>query len=338
MRSYSLFIGIDISKNWIDVCLTLNGKLGQMPHGRFENTAKGFKAMLKFIKQNKLYKSLAQCVFCMEHTGVYTLPICRFLKSKKVFYTLVSPYHLKHTMGLRRSKSDMLDAAYIARYAYLHEEELTLFTLPSDRLLTIKNLLSLRARLVKARKSVTVAEKELKLFATQEVSKLVTRYSKSNIKATGQSIDAVEKQIIIQIQEEPELNRLFDLLISVKGVGLVIAASLLVYTAGFTAFDSSRQFATYIGLVPFGKQSGTSINVPAKVSHLAHKKLKGLISCGASSATNFDKQLNAYFKRRIAEGKNKYSVQNAIRNKFVHRIFAVVKRGTPYVELAQHIV
>jgi len=339
MRSYSLFIGIDISKNWIDVCLTNTGKISQMPHGQFDNDAKGFKAMLKFIKQNPLYpKKLGQCVFCMEHTGVYTLPICRFLESKKVFYTLVSPYHLKHTMGLRRSKSDVLDAAYIARYAYLHEEELIQFNLPSDRLLTIKNLLSLRARLVKARKSVTVAEKELNLFATRQVSKLVTRYSKSNIKATEQSIDAVEKQILLHIQEEPELNRLFDLLISVKGVGLVIAASLLVYTVGFTAFDSSRQFATYIGLVPFGKQSGTSIKVPAKVSHLAHKKLKGLISCGASSATNFDKQLNAYFKRRIADGKNKYSVQNAIRNKFVHRIFAVVKRGTPYVELAQHRV
>ena len=339
MRSYSLFIGIDISKNWIDVCLTLNGKIGQMPHGRFDNDAKGFKALLKFIKQNQLYpKGLDQCVFCMEHTGVYTLPLCRFLQSKQVFYTLVSPYHLKHTMGLRRSKNDALDAAFIARYAYLHEEELVRFIFPSDRLLTIKNLLSFRARLVKAKKGIAVAEKELRLFANKDVSKLVTRYSKSNIKATEKSIGAVEKQILNHIQEEPELNRLFDLITSVKGVGLIIAASLLVYTVAFTAFDSSRQFATYIGLVPFGKSSGTSINVPAKVSHLAHKKLKGLISCGACSARNFDKELNAYFKRRTGEGKNKYSVQNAIRNKFVHRIFAVVKRGTPYVELAQHRV
>ena len=218
MRSYSLFIGIDISKNWIDVCLTLDGKIRQMPHGRFDNDAKGFKAMLKFIKQNQLYpEGLAQCVFCMEHTGVYTLPLCRFLQSKKVFYTLVSPYHLKHTMGLRRSKSDVLDAAFIARYAYLHEEELVQFIFPSDKLLIIKNLLSLRARLVKTKKSLTIAEKELRLFAASEVSKLVTRYSKSNIKATRHSIDAVEKQIMAHIQEEPELNRLFDLLTSIKG-------------------------------------------------------------------------------------------------------------------------
>ena len=51
-----------------------------------------------------------------------------------------------------------------------------------------------------------------------------------------------------------------------------------------------------------------------------------------------DKELKAYFERRIAKGKNRFSVQNAIRNKFIHRIFAVVKRQTPYVELAKHRV
>ena len=65
---------------------------------------------------------------------------------------------------------------------------------------------------------------------------------------------------------------------------------------------------------------------------------KGLISCEAASAMTHDKELKAYFERRIAKGKNRFSVQNAIRNKFIHRIFAVVKRQTPYVELAKHRV
>ena len=111
---------------------------------------------------------------------------------------------------------------------------------------------------------------------------------------------------------------------------------MLVYTVGFTAFGSSRQFATYIGLAPFAHRSGTSLNIPARVSFLAHKKLKGDISCGAASAMRFDQQLKVYYHRKIAEGKNKFVVQNAIRNKFIHRIFAVVKRGTPYVELDTH--
>ena len=95
-------------------------------------------------------------------------------------------------------------------------------------------------------------------------------------------------------------------------------------------------FGIAADLVPFGKKSGSSVDVPARVSHLAHKKLKGYISNGASVATMHDKQLKAYNERRLAEGKNQFVVQNAIRAKFVNIIFAVVKRGTPYVALDQH--
>jgi len=53
------------------------------------------------------------------------------------------------------------------------------------------------------------------------------------------------------------------------------------------------------------------------------------------AAQIYDKELNAYYHRKLEEGKVDHSVKNAIRNKFIHRIFAVVKRGSPYVELAQ---
>lgn len=119
---------------------------------------------------------------------------------------------------------------------------------------------------------------------------------------------------------------------SVKGVNLIIATALLVFTVGFKAFPDARKFAVYIGLVPFSWKSGKNLNTPDKVSHLAHKTIKGYISNGASSAMQHDKELKAYYQRRLAEGKNKFIVQNAIRNKFLYRIFAVVKRGTPYVE------
>ena len=76
---------------------------------------------------------------------------------------------------------------------------------------------------------------------------------------------------------------------------------------------------------------------------VAAKELKGFAPkatsmdvVGSISARKNDKELKAYFDRRIADGKLKYKVYNAIRNKFVHRIFAVVKRSTPYTELAQH--
>ena len=51
----------------------------------------------------------------------------------------------------------------------------------------------------------------------------------------------------------------------------------------------------------------------------------------ALAAVRFDNELKAYYKRKVEEGKNKMSVLNAVRNKLIHRIMAVLKRRTPYV-------
>ncbi len=50
----------------------------------------------------------------------------------------------------------------------------------------------------------------------------------------------------------------------------------------------------------------------------------------AMVASRFDPELKTYYTRKVLEGKNKMAVLNAIRNKLIHRVCAVIKRGTPY--------
>jgi len=334
MQKYQLFIGIDISKKWIDVCLCFNGKKTNLPHGQFKNEHSGFKAMLLFIqkmcKKNELKGSW---LFCMEHTGVYVLPLCDFLEKQSLTYVLQSALEIVRSLGLRRGKSDRADAGHIARYAFLHQDELRPYTLPSHTLLKIKFLLSLRGRLVKANTGFKVAANELAAF-----SDLASQVSKITQQSCGQlkeHIKLIEQNIRRLINESEDLKSTFDLIVSVKGVGLIIGAHLLVYTNGFTAFQNARQFACYIGIAPFGHSSGSSIKKPDRVSFLANKKLKTLITNGAMSAIRYDKQIKAYYQRKIEADKNRFLVQNNVKNKLIHRIFAVVKRGTPYVELNQ---
>jgi len=334
MQRYQLFIGIDISKKWIDVCLSLNGKTSQMPHQQFLNNKKGFKKLLLFIQSFASKHAIdGAWLFCMEHTGVYALPLCSFLEKQSLDYVLQSALEIKRSLGLRRGKSDQTDAAYIARYAFLHQDELIVSRMPNDKLLRIKNLLSLRNRLVKANKSLKVASKELTAFSTFSGS--VNRTTRRVCKELDKQIKQTEQEIQASIQESETLNRLFKLVVSVKGIGLIIGAHLLVYTNAFTAFDNARQFACYIGIAPFGHSSGSSIKRPDRVSHLANKKLKTLISNGAMSALQWDQEIKAYYHRKIGENKNKFLVQNNVKNKLIQRVFAVVKRGTPYVELNQ---
>jgi hypothetical protein len=50
----------------------------------------------------------------------------------------------------------------------------------------------------------------------------------------------------------------------------------------------------------------------------------------AISSVQHNPDLHEYYQRKVQEGKNKMSVINAVRNKLLHRIVAVVNRGTPY--------
>ena len=54
------------------------------------------------------------------------------------------------------------------------------------------------------------------------------------------------------------------------------------------------------------------------------------------SAIQHDSELRMYYKRKVEEGKPKMIALNNVRNKLLARAFAVIKRGTPYVELHKH--
>ncbi len=96
-------------------------------------------------------------------------------------------------------------------------------------------------------------------------------------------------------------------------------------------FKDARKFASFCGIAPFPNSSGTSIRGRTKVSHLANKKIKSLLDLCAKSAIQSNPEMKSYYHKRIEQGKNKMSTINIIRNKIVYRVFAVVKRQTPYV-------
>lgn len=331
---YNAFIGIDISKLTIDAAIRSRASK-ELEHQQFENSPKGYARMLTWAKRLSRC-SVTELFFCVEHTGVYALPLACFLTGKGLDYRLENPYHLKHSMGLQRGKNDRVDAQMIARYAYLHHEELRLTTLPPEALITLQNLLAHRERLVKTKRVYTVAPKELASFTRKESHAFIGRESQLIVSTIERGIKAVEGQIESLIQEHADLDKNFRLARSVTGVGLVIAAYMLVYTHNFTAITDPRCFASYSGIAPFGRSSGSSLAKAPRVSHLANKRMKALLSNGARSAIRNDPEIRAYFQRKCDEGKPEMLVANAVKNKLVGRIFATVKRGTPFVGLGKH--
>jgi transposase len=134
------------------------------------------------------------------------------------------------------------------------------------------------------------------------------------------------------ILSDEKLSECYTLMKSIQGVGKIISCYMLVHTQAFTGFDNWRQFASYCGIAPYPNQSGL-FKGRTTVSHLANKKLKSLFHLIAMGATQTNPEMKGYYERRIAEGKTKMSSLNMVRNKMLSRIFAVVKRGTPYKHL-----
>jgi transposase len=323
-------LGIDISKKTIDVVLHSNGS-----SSGFENSVKGYKTLLLWTKK-QTGLDIGQVLVCFEHTGLYSLPLATFLNEQGILFSMVAALEIKRSLGIVRGKNDQIDAKRIAEYAYLRREKLKAFILPSKNILTLQKLLSLRERMVKQRAGYIGSMKEYKCMLTKKDYKSLFTIHEKTIHYLSKQIEAIEKEMIALINDDQKVKQLYALIVSVKGVGLIVAANIIVVTNCFMGFTDSRKFACYAGIAPFEKQSGTSLKTKAKVSHYANKKIKLLLNLSASSAVLADPELKAYYHRRIESGKSKMSTLNIVRNKIVHRIFAVVKRGTPYVSLHKH--
>ncbi|MFZ6727921.1 hypothetical protein ACF3NQ_01000 [Alistipes dispar] len=72
-----------------------------------------------------------------------------------------------------------------------------------------------------------------------------------------------------------------------------------------------------------------------QVSPIANKQMKKLLHLAAVNASYYDPELHEYYGRRLSEGKSGMTVF-IIRNKLVARVFAIVKRTSPYVNIKQY--
>jgi transposase len=237
----------------------------------------------------------------------------------------------KKSIGLVRGKTDRLDAARIAEYGYERQGRLIVDKPLSNDLKRLQVLHSTYQRLVRHRAALINALKEYKHIGIAEKD-LIIQTQRQLIKNFDKQIKKLMSEIEMVINRQPALNQNFRLLQSIKGIGKVLALTVIIKTHNFTRFINARKFACFCGTAPFDHSSGTSIRKKPRVSHLADKQMKTLLDLSAKSAIQYDKELREYYLRRTQNGKSKMSTINVIRNKIVYRMFAVVKRQTPFIE------
>jgi transposase len=334
MSKYTYFVGIDVSKQHLDYAVVQDGKV--LANQRGYNTAKGILKAIKGLQKQVKGLTIANTLFCLEHTGIYTYPLLYALKKEGASIWLEQAIQIQRSLGAQRGKNDVVDARRIALYAYKNRQVARLWVPRREVVEEIKELLTLRERCLNNLSRLKKPIKELKSHGNPRIAKLIEDSCQGAIEGARRDLASIEAKIDHLFKEDAELSRLYKLISSVDGVGKYIGAQVIVETNELDNITEGKKYACYSGVAPFEHSSGSSVRSRSRVSHRANKGSKTLFHMAALSAIRISGEFKDYYQRKVAEGKNKMSVINAIRNKIVLRVFACVRNNKVYQKNYAH--
>jgi len=327
-------MGIDISKKKLDYCLMLEGKVVEE-----SVTANHPKAVCEAISSlcRDYDLDIQNLLICAEHTGQYSYPLVCASEHLRCKLWLENPTQIKYSSGMHRGKNDRVDARRIAMYASRFKDKIRVYNVPDEEIERLKQLESELSMLVVDRAKYQGQLTDMIGFMKTSFFLTKEKRLRALIKGLDDIIESIEQEIAGIISCSELLRHQMRLLTSIEGIGPKVALKTILETHAFTRFDNPRQFCCHAGVAPFSYTSGSSQHSRKRVSHKAKKSIKTLLHMAALSVIR-QKQgdLKAYYLRKVAEGKNKMTVINAIRAKLVARMFAVIKNNKPYQLIYQN--
>jgi transposase len=251
-------------------------------------------------------------------------------------YSRVPGLAIKRSLGITRGKNDKVDAARIAQYGEEKYKTIQVSKPWNKAIMQLKELLGLRKRIVREKASYIVTLKERRHMFPESKQDSLCKILETKIKQNEKLIDQLDKELLDFLEGHLEIKTNYELLISIRGIGMVNALMTIGYTENFECFPNARSYAVYVGVVPFDYSSGTSIRGRKKVSPIANKELKQELTQAARSAIQWDPELREYALRKM-NNKCYNVVLNNVKFKLILRMFAVVKKQSKYVDNYQKV-
>lgn len=315
------YVGIDIAKASFDVFINGTAR-------RFANCSSGFRALLKHLPSD------AYCV--MEATGNYGFTLAELLVNAGISVALVNPVQIKRyaQMRLRRHKTDAADAELITLYA--ENQQLGpqhQWQPPSEQL---NDLRQQQTVLEQLKKQQTALQNQLEENQLEALSRLPrpSRQAQAALKKVLAGITKAIKELEAAQQQSVQASAepLYQLIVSVPGIGPRAAVALLILTDGFSHHRSARQLASYIGVCPRPYQSGTSIHGSGSIGFSSTPAVRSILYMCAVTAMRYNHACRCLYQRLLGSGKAKKLALIAVAHKLLRQVVAVVEQGTPFVE------
>lgn len=318
------YLGIDVSKAKLD-CALIRPDADKKLNRSFPNTADGVVALLSWLSSRSVAR--AELSILMEPTGVYHEVTALALIDAGCTVALVNPARLRSyasAIGVT-SKTDRIDSVVLARFGAAEHPPAWQAPPPAARELSA--LLARREALCQDR-----AREENRLEKAQcaaATPTAVTRSLTETIEFLKQQLGSLDRQIDQHIDSDPTLKNNDQLLQSIKGVGPRVAQRMNALLAAHS-FASAEQLASYLGLVPVERQSGTSVKGKPRLSKRGPAESRRLLYLPAVVAAKHNPQVKAIYLRMLAKGKSKMSAIGAAMRKLAHLCFGVIHSQKPY--------
>ena len=315
-----LYVGIDIAAATVTAAWgTSPTEIG--PAYEFEQKQVAYQRLVSQLKASGYPP--AQMLVVIEATGTYWMRVAAYLHHAGLQVSVINPrqaYHFAQAK-LQQAKTDPIDARLLAELAgslavKVWQPPSTAWEALYQRLVERDNVVEMRQMLrnqLHALKQRTALDPEVEARKQALIDMLDTQ------------LKTIDQELADWIHRS-EWAVKADYLLSIKGIGIISTAWLLVVTNGFSTCEDAEQLASYLGLVPHPHQSGSSRRGHKRTGHSGHARARRVLYQASVSAARYNPIIKAFYDHLIAQGKHTKVARVAATRKLTHLAFAVVTK------------
>ena len=322
--SYQLFVGVDIAAATFTAAWLSPDRSLSTPR-TFEQSPAGFAAFQQQLQATRVPPAASLVV--LEATSSYWVALAVTLHNAGYVVSVINPAqaHYYAKSHLRRAKTDALDAQGLTQFAA--ERQPPPWTPPPTVYHELRQRLLLRDSLVDMRQQAR--NQYHALLQWPVVVAEVREQLEALIADLTERIAALEVEIAHVLQAGAWAASA-TYLQSIKGIGPLTAAWILVTTLNFTLCQSPAAATAYAGLAPQPHESGTSVKGRRQIGHAGNGRLRTALYMATMSAAQHNPVIKTFYQRLRAAGKPMKVARCAAARKLLHIAWAVTTKGQPF--------
>jgi transposase len=311
--------GIDVSAKELVVVI-----IGSAVQRReFANRSAGHRLLIRWLQSHA-----STLRVCLEATGLYSLDLALALHAADGIEIAVLNPKTVHRFAstLCRSKTDPADALVLAEYA--RRMPFTPWRPPSAVALRLRAMTRYVTQLLEQQSMQT--SRLHAAMASTTVPGCVRQDLRLSLRSLQRRIMKLRRQALSLVQQTPELQKRFRLLLSTPGIAEISALHLLGELMLLPDGLEVRQWVAYSGLDPQHHESGTSVHRKPHISRSGNRYLRRALFMPALVSARRNPHFAAFYTALTHRHKSKMQALIAVARKLLHAIFGMFRSGRAF--------